>query len=303
MMREKLYFTMTRMMVNKNNKGKNMPKLSRRNFMKNTLALGAMPLVLNANTKNAQSLKFIHVTDSHMDLSDNDSVESIHLMVEFINTNYKDLDFVLFGGDNFNNNAPKNSDAKEFKKIVSKLHCPFYAVRGNKESSPKNDDAIRLPEFQKMFCSSQEIQLNGKDWKIKKNGYTLLGLDSCIENANNGLYTHETLSFAEAVLQEGKPTLILNHHPYTNYWNGTQEKDLHKYVLNNTNEVQKRLFKYKNLILTLSGHKHIDSVKELHGTKTIVTRGFVRPLDLDMYPMRYIQLHGNKISEKLIYTE
>ncbi len=280
-----------------------MKKLSRRNFIKNTLALGTMPLVLSANTNHVQNLKFIHVTDSHMDLSDSDSVESIRLMVAFINTNYKDLDFVLFGGDNFNNNAPKNSDAQEFKKIVSKLHCPYYAVRGNKESSPKNDDAIRLAEFQKMFCTSQELEVHGKDWKIQKNGYVLLGLDSCVENANNGLYTQETLSFAEASLKEGKPTLILNHHPYTNYWNGTEKKDLHKYVLNNTDEVQKRLFKYSNLLLTLSGHKHIDSVKQLYGTKTIVTRGFVRPLDLDMYPMRYVELNGNQISEKLIYTE
>jgi len=280
-----------------------MSNLSRRNFMKNTLALGAMPLVLSANTSSEQSLKFIHVTDSHMDLADSDSVASIELMVDFINKNYKDLDFVLFGGDNFNNNAPKSSDAKEFKKIVSKLHCPHYAIRGNKESSPKHDNAIRLPEFQKMFCASKEIQLHGKDWRLQKNGYAILGLDSCVENANNGLYTEETLSFAESVLKEGKPTLILNHHPYTNYWKGTEEKDLHKYVLNNTKEAQKRLFKYGNLLLTLSGHKHIDSVKELHGIKTIVTRGFVRPLDLDMYPMRYVQMNGNKISEKLIYTE
>ena len=110
------------------------------------------------------------------------------------------------------------------------------------------------------------------------------------------------MDFAEEVLKQNKPTVILNHHPYTNYWGGTEQKDIHKYVLNNTEEAQKRLFKYKNLILTLSGHKHIDSVKELRGTKVIVTRGFIRPLDLDMYPMRYVELNGNKINEKLIYT-
>ena len=65
---------------------------------------------------------------------------------------------------------------------------------------------------------------------------------------------------------------------------------------------KKRFSSFSNLILTLSGHKHIDSVKELHGTKTIVTRGFVRPLDLDMYPMRYVEINNGEISEKLIYT-
>jgi Icc protein len=92
------------------------------------------------------------------------------------------------------------------------------------------------------------------------------------------------------------------HHPYTNYWASKDKADIHKYVLNNTSHVQKEIFSYENLILTLSGHKHIDSVSEIQGTKVIVTRGFVRPLDLEMYPMRYIRLNGTKIEEKLIYT-
>jgi Icc protein len=104
------------------------------------------------------------------------------------------------------------------------------------------------------------------------------------------------------VLKKVKPTLILNHHPYTNYWGGTEEKDIHKYVLNNTKETQKRLFGYKNLLLTLSGHKHIDSVTKINNVTTIVTRGFIRPKDLDVYPMRYVELHGNNITQKLIYT-
>jgi len=279
-----------------------MEKLSRRNFIKTAMAVGAMPLVADASNAKVESLKFIHVTDSHMDLSDSDSVDAMELMVAFVNKNYKDLDFVLFGGDNFNNNAPKDSDALKFKEIVSKLYCPSYAIRGNKESSPKGDDAIRMDEFQSLFCSDKALKVKGKDWLLEKNGYMIMGLDSCVENANNGLFSEETLQFAESILNKKKPTLMLNHHPYTNYWKGTEAKDIHKYVLNNTDEVQKRIFKYDNLLLTLSGHKHIDSVSELKGTKVVVTRGFVRPLDLDMYPMRYVELHGDKVSEKLIYT-
>ncbi len=275
---------------------------SRRDFIKGTLALGAMPLVLGANTEKKQGLKFIHITDSHLDLSDQNSIEAMEIMVEFVNENYKDLDFVVFGGDNFNNNVAHDDDAQKFKGIVDELKCPIYSVRGNKESSPALDDEIRLSAFQKMFCSASEVKIHGKDWLVEKNGYILLGLDSCIDDANNGRYTEETLTFAEKILDKGKPTIIVDHHPYTNFWNETNEKAIHNYILNNTEEVQKRLFKYKNLILTLSGHKHVDSVKELQGTKMIATRAFIRPLDLDMYPMRYVELDGDKISEKLIYT-
>ena len=279
-----------------------MSKISRRNFLKSAVVASAMPLMANTQTNPQKTVKFIHITDSHMDLGDSDSVEAMELMAEFINTNYKDLDFVLFGGDNFNNNTPKMSDAMKFKEIADRLHCPYFSVRGNKESSPHGDKQINLETFKAMFCSAKELHVKGKDWLLETKGYNILGLDSCIENQNNGKYTQETIAFAEEVLHQNKPTVILNHHPYTNYWGGTQEKDIHKYVLNNTDEVQKKLFHYPNLILTLSGHKHIDSVKEIQGTKVIVTRGFVRPLDLDMYPMRYVELNANNISEKLIYT-
>ena len=265
--------------------------------------MGALPFLAQANeTTKSEALKFIHITDSHMDLSDDESVKAMELMVEHINKHYKALDFVVFGGDNFNNNIEGNSDALTYKKIVDKLHCSTYHVRGNKESHPNPDDAIHLDEFKTLFMSDKALKVNGKEWLLETKGVAFLGLDSCIEGANNGMYTEETIKFAESVLKSGKPTIILNHHPYTNYWKGTDPKDIHKYVLNNTNEVQKRLFKFDNLILTLSGHKHIDSVTTINKTKVIVTRGFIRPLDMDMYPMRYVEIVDGKVNEKLIYT-
>ena len=279
-----------------------MPKISRRGFLKGAVAAAALPLLTSAAESKTKSLKFIHITDSHMDLSDDDSVAAMSLAVEYINKNYPDLDFVLFGGDNFNNNVAGDKDALVFKEICDKLKTPYYTVRGNKESSPKGDDEINLAEFQKMFVDGRGLKTSSKDWLLEVKGYNILGLDSCIEHQNNGLYTEETLAFAEKTLKNSKPTVILNHHPYTNYWGGTEEKDIHKYVLNNSDETQQRLFGYKNLLLTLSGHKHIDSHTKINDVDVIVTRGFIRPKDLDMYPMRYVELSGNSINEKLIYT-
>ncbi|SFV52000.1 Serine/threonine protein kinase related protein [hydrothermal vent metagenome] len=283
-----------------------MAKITRRGFIKSGIALSLFPLYADAQESSTDNrLSFIHITDSHMDLDDEDSVKSIERMVAYINANYKKLDFVLFGGDNFNNNVAGDKDAVEFKKIIEKLNFPTYLVRGNKESSASvwsDDTSIDLPEFKKLFIDGKSLDTDAKNWSLNIKGYTILGLDSTIENANNGIYDEATLKFAESRLKDGKPTVILNHHPYTNYWKGTEEKDIHKYVLNNTKEAQERLFKYPNLILTLSGHKHIDSVTQIGNTKVIVTRGFVRPLDKGMYPMRYIELDGKDISEKLIYT-
>lgn len=279
-----------------------MARINRRFFLKSAVSIGLAPLVLNAQEKKQQSLKFVHITDSHMDMSDSDTIEALKLMVTFINKEYKDLDFVMFGGDNFNNNVVGAKDALVFKEIIDKLHSKTLIIRGNKEANPNPKDSINLEDFKRIFLQDRELVVQGKDWLYEKNGYMILGLDSCIEGKNNGEYTQDTIKFAQIALNTNKPTLILNHHPYTNYWKSTDKKDIHKYVLNNTKEVQKKIFKYDNLLLTLSGHKHIDSVKEIQGTKTIVTRGFIRALDLDMFPMRYVELKGNEISEKLIYT-
>lgn len=285
-------------------------KKTRRNFMKSALVLGILPLGLVAKDKEVskkeeedKELRFIHITDSHMDLQDEESVEAMRNMVAFVNREYSNLDFVLFGGDNFNNNVKGNKDALVFKEIISKLNCPTLVVRGNKESNPNPNDSIKLDEFKKLFLDNRLLSVEGKDWVIEKKGYTILGLDSCIEGKNNGVYTKDTIDFADKVLQKGKPTIILNHHPYTNYWNEKDKKLINKYVLNNSEEVQKKLFSYKNLILTLSGHKHIDSVTKIKDVEVIVTRGFVRPLDLDQYPMRYVAISNNKITQKLIYTK
>ncbi len=276
--------------------------IKRRDFLK-VSAFSVATFGINAiASENTDSLKFIHITDSHLDLSDEDSVNGLKLAVEFINTNYKDLDFVLFGGDNFNNNVVGDKDALVFKSIADKLHCNYYSVRGNKEAHPKPNDAIDLAEFKKLFVEDKDLVVSKKDWALQKKGYIILGLDSCIEGHDNGIYEKSTIDFAKKMLEKNKPTIILNHHPYINYWGGVQKKDIHKYVLNNADEVIKELFGYKNLILTLSGHKHIDSVKTIQGTKVITTRGFVRPLDLDMYPMRYVSIKNNEINEKLIYT-
>ena len=280
-----------------------MPKLSRRKFIQSAMAITAIPFVASANKHRSETLKFIHITDSHMDFSDIASIEAIELMVSHINNNYKDLDFVLFGGDNYNNNVENNKDAVLFKFIVEKLHSPYYIVRGNKESSPKTKTkSIFSNDFDNIFLQNSNLVKNEKDWLVQVKGYQILGLDSCVEQQNNGLYTKKTIAFADKALKSKKPTIILNHHPYTNYWKGTEKKDLEKYVLGNTKEVQEKLFKYPNLILTLSGHKHIDSVTKINNTKVVVTRGFVRPLDLDMYPMRYVEIQDSKISEKIIYT-
>lgn len=270
--------------------------MKRREFLKTALAATTLPLFATE-----QKVRFLHITDSHMDLHEPQSVEAMKKMVANINFKFHDVDFVLFGGDNFNNNVNGNEDAVVFKKIISGLKMPAYCVRGNKEANPKGDQQIDMQEFLELF-TTPDMLVVGKNWMVMHNGYMILGLDSCIDHHNNGRYDEATIAFAKKMLGLGKPAVILNHHPYLNFWKSTDPDNIHKYVLNNTQEVQKELFTYPNLLLTLSGHIHIDDNKSRIGhVRCITTRAFKNSLGGDKYPMRLVEIEGNIIKEKLVH--
>ncbi len=229
------------------------------------------------------------------------TVEAMEHLAHVVNTHFSHIDFVLFGGDNFNNTAKGDSDAKKFKEILDRMHVPALCVRGNKESTPKPDAQIDQKEFAQLFFG-EPMLINGRDWMVHKKDYIILGLDSTIEQSGAGRYTKETIAFAKKILDLGKPTIILNHHPYLNYWGGSDPKDIQKYVLQNTQEVQKELFSYPNLILTLSGHKHIDNVSKIGHVTAIATRAFKAAQIKNRNPLRYIEISGTSIMHKLITT-
>ncbi|WP_457596392.1 metallophosphoesterase [Hydrogenimonas sp.] len=231
--------------------------MNRRDFLK-TAALATATLPLMAESEPVEVVRFLHITDSHFDTHHPQTMKMMEKLLKALRGHYRDVDFVLFGGDNFNNNAPGRRDAELFKSYLDKLPMPAYLVRGNKESSPKGDPKLDAEGFKALFFG-KDLSVSGGDWALERKGVVILGLDSCVEGHNNGRYTPKTLDFAESWLKKGRPTVILNHHPYLNYWGGTDPKDLHKYVHNNTQEVQKRLFGYDNLVLTLSGHRLVST--------------------------------------------
>ncbi len=272
-----------------------MKPISRRIFIKKSLLglagyglasgfLGGLPVEATTGESAAPDLKdeclsFIHVTDTHLDLGKPQSVSWLEMFVERINKDYSHIDLVVFGGDNFNNNVPGQKDAETFKKIVDQLKCPWYSVRGNKESSPKPaNDPLNQDDYAKMFFTSG-AKVSGRDWSLEKGRYTILGVDTTIEHHNNGMFTPESMDFVEDQLKNNKDRyfILLNHQVYWNFWGEKDQAAIHKYVLNNADQVKKRLFKYPNLKLTLSGHKHLDNVTRDGHVNVISTLGFIVP--------------------------
>lgn len=287
-----------------------MESFSRREFLKNG-ALGLAGCTLASSFVGCQSLptsqdgylRFIHVTDTHLDLGSPRTVTWVEMLADKINREFSSVDFVLFGGDNFNNNVPGNSDALKFKKIASGLKCPWYSVRGNKESTPKpKDDPLNHSDYARMFFPS-DLKVSGRDWKLEKGKYTILGLDTTMDQHDSGIYTPETLDFVEKELKTNpnRYYILLNHQTYWNFWGGTDKGDIHKYVLNNVDEVKKRLFGYPNLKLTLSGHKHLDHVGQSETVQVISTLGFVVPQNSENdHRFRFVEIKDGAVTQKVV---
>ena len=199
-----------------------MESFSRREFLMNG-ALGLAGCTLASSFVGCQSLptsqdgylRFIHVTDTHLDLGSPRTVTWVEMLADKINREFSSVDFVLFGGDNFNNNVPGNSDALKFKKIASGLKCPWYSVRGNKESTPKpKDDPLNHSDYARMFFPSY-LKVSGRDWKLEKGKYTILGLDTTMDQHDSGTHTPETLDLVEKELKTNPNRYYILLNPQT----------------------------------------------------------------------------------------
>ncbi len=289
-------------------------KLTRRQMIKSGIfAVGGMAIGCGQKTGNQPETqasakrngvtRIAHVTDTHMDLHLEETVTLMEQLVFTINRDYPDLDCVLFGGDNFNNNMAPGEDAATFKKITDRLVCPAYSVRGNKESKHALEtDGYSFTAFRQDFDAG--LAWVGRDWKLELGNVTVLGVDSTIDGADNGLFTEESFTFVETELRANpeRKHILLNHHPYENFWNSTDEKDIHKYVLGNAYEARSRLFSHDNLALTLSGHKHLDHVIKHQGVLSIATIGFVtspNPDNLSDRRFRIIEIVGDQIVQNM----
>ncbi len=285
-----------------------MKKITRRDFIKKG-ALGIAGCVVTSGFKSGRipcstdrnHLKIIHITDSHMDLGRSETVKWVQMFVNRVNSSVPNVDFVLFGGDNFNNNVPEKKDAEKFRTIMNGLYCPWYSVRGNKESSPRpSDDPLNQRDYAEMFYT-KDLEMHGKDWKLQKGNYVILGIDTTVPGHANGFFSKQSLDFVENELKSNPQLsyIILNHQVYHNFWGETDKKRIHKYVLNNVDEVKQRLFSYDNLLMTLSGHIHRDNVSRINGRNVITTLGFIVPQKSDNdHRFRVIELKNGRITKQ-----
>ncbi|MEW6360270.1 MAG: metallophosphoesterase [Planctomycetota bacterium] len=268
---------------------------TRREFLWTSLATGGTILSGTVAVRRGEAqdrtgevprFRFAHVTDMHLSTQGKngaamkaDSIRIFEDVVEQLNAT-AGLDFILFGGDNFDNSEKGTADLDEFLRLTAKLKAPYYIQFGNREaSSLPPGDPVSKQEFVKAF------QGRGFDgdccwWSASPaKGVAVIGLDTSIEGRNNGAVSEEQLAWLKRELDERRNdfVMVLTHHLFLPTW---RPKEIPKweesYVIGNAEAVMPILEKASNVKLVLSGHHHVAKVQVRNGLPYIASPATVQ---------------------------
>ena len=159
----------------------------------------------------AKDLRFVQVTDVKYDTSAKN--EKLKTAVSEIN-NQKDVDFIVFTGDNIAHPTKKN--LKGFLAEAKKLKKPFYVVIGDRDVNKRKDFGKK--EFTKYVhrhvCGYKAKTPN---YVFERGGVVFLVADGAKEviPSTTGYYKDDVLEWLDANLSvySNKPVVILQHFP------------------------------------------------------------------------------------------
>lgn len=250
--------------------------------------------------KHFKPFKFAVIADPHMSVASEhspsngtkmfkSSVELLQATIKEINKE-GDVDFTVVLGDLTKDAEPWNVD--RFKDVMDELDAPYYVVLGNHDISPIDTGAKnRDPGVTRstMIWTFQGHGYSGSNphWSLDPvPNVHLVGLDSTFTGDWAGNLSKPGIDFLKKDLARNsdKLTIVILHHqlkPYTAA-ETTGENDFHKFVMYNSDEVRSILEDNDQVVMTLSGHRHLS-------TRFIQENGvayFTMPSTMT-WPMRY----------------
>lgn len=204
----------------------------------------------------AENIKFVQVTDSHLDTNSEYSQRVLKSAVEDINKQ-PSVSFVVFTGDNINN--PTEDNLREFVKIVSKLNVPYYIALGNHDVY-KSKDMSKIRYYEILRETNLLYKQRTPNYEFKKNGFVFLIVDGAKEviPGSVGYYRKDTLDWLDKKLtkNQGKPTIIFQHFPIE-YPNASENR-LKTHKTYRDDEYKDVLANHENVLAIISGHFHVN---------------------------------------------
>lgn len=261
-------------------------------------AIIGLSACLNSFAKNAEELKFVHISDVHYSQElDNtpyklrkNSPELFDDAIEQINE-ISGVSFVMFGGDLVD--RAKESELLGFLEHAKNIKAPWYYTFGNHDSML---GGYLTPD--KYIANVKKSNPNFKSDKTyysfsPKSGYKVIVLDSIIRDrlTSNGEIPKEELEWLDKELNTAKKqvVLIFLHVPIQEPIAAEHHKML------NSQEVMNVIGKYKNPIAIFQGHYHVSRIKQMNNILIVSTPALVS------YPNAFREIKITNEDDKVVF--
>ena len=213
----------------------------------------------------ASDFRFVQVDSMLLSATDEKSIEKMENVIKDIN-NQKNVEFVVFSGDNIAN--PRKENLECFLKLLKGLKKPYYIALGSKDI---NKSKLSKKEYLNILKTKTKThkKIMGSNYIVEKKGIVFIVLDGSKELITTpmGYYKETTLEWLENYLSfySDKNVVILQHYPLIPPSNKEMRFTIkpEKYL-----EILKN---YSNVKAIFAGNFDVNSEKNIDGVLHVTT--------------------------------
>jgi len=221
-----------------------------------------------SHSQQGQTLRFVQLTDVHIfsegDVKQTPLETNTAKLQDAVNqvNQMKDIDFVIFSGDNIHRRRMK--DLRIFAQIASNLKFPWYVGLGNHDVGINTE--VTKDKFYDTIKSYNINQTNTLPYYSfsPKTGYFVVVMDGVIDSKfmGYGYYTKEELNWLDSQLKTHltSKVIIVQHFPLITSVDDIKDGNSSDIV--NCKEYLNLLAKYNNIIMIASGHIHTNRLTQ-----------------------------------------
>lgn len=254
-------------------------------------------------SKQADALKFVHVTDTHLLDDPEDTFHSLNTKKSFetvlshCQLHNPDIDFMLLTGDISQTGSGKSYEL--FDSVLQQCDLPVFCV-------PGNHDTPKLLQRVIHDCPDDSINI------IQLGKFTLVLINSWVANNHHGMISQQCLQQLQDHLENSinQFNIIAIHHPPVLI----NSKWLDELGLKNQTEFLQIIKKHNQHALLICGHVHQEVDQQLDKLRLLATPStchqfkansdFMHRLDTSSPAYRVVELKAsNIIKTKVHYVD
>ena len=219
--------------------------------------------ILFCTTVFAKDIRFVQIDGARYSKEHNS--ETLKNVINNVNKQ-KDVDFVVFTGDNID--RPNPEILRNFLSEIKKLHKPVYIVIGDKDVNKHKD--LSKKDYQKLVRKKiPNIKAKETNYVFEKKGVVFLVVDGAkdVIPGTNGYYKDDVAEWVDANLglYNNKNVIILQHFPLI------PPEENENYVTFKPQKYIDIIQKHNNVKAVVSGHFGVNKEEAVNGTIHIST--------------------------------